>query len=110
MVIKTLFYGGTEIEIHVGDRVVCTVDDPDDNRYVKIGATGTVVRIMQPNPSVGVRFDENIHGHDLGGKCEAEYGWWMDTDQLKPLNAEYDRFEPAGSAEIYALIGGNYAG
>lgn len=71
--------------IKVGDKVKCIAGEYDS----PIDAVGTVVVIdKRYYPSIGVRFDSWIDGHDLGGYCQFGYGWWLAADELVLLGGE----------------------
>jgi len=64
----------------VGDRVRCVV--AHENRHEAVGRIGTVHAIsVTGSGSVGVKFDENIHGHNLNGNCDNGHGWWFAGDR-----------------------------
>ena len=66
-------------EFKVGDRVRL-VKDYDD---AKAGMVGTLA-VKEEDCLHGVRFDRLFkYGHDLWGKCEAGYGYWVSQDCLE---------------------------
>lgn len=80
-----------------GDRVVCTVDHPDDNRGILEGDTGTV---LLDNDGIGevwvrVRWDkENPQNHSCDGLCERGHGWKVPNGYLR---LEKEDFVPDAS-------------
>lgn len=68
-----------------GDRVRCIKEY--DYKHNVVGKEGTVVRA--DGMSVGVRFDKNIGGHDLGGLLKGGYsghGWNFPESCLELIN------------------------
>ena len=60
----------------IGDRVVI-VDTKSIcfSAYVEVGMTATIRNII--SESIGIEFDVNVGGHDLGGMCKYGYGWYV---------------------------------
>ena len=52
---------------------------------------GLIGTVRSCNGSVGVEFDANMHGHDLGGLCEKGYGWYVPCNILEVIE---DKKEP----------------
>lgn len=50
--------------------------------------SGTIVEIS--GGEYGIKFDDFIDGHTLGGQCEPGYGWWCTERQLKPYIQEQE--------------------
>lgn len=44
------------------------------------GMTGTIVEIDAEQ--VGIEFDENFGGHNLGGLAKRGHGWWVSTSDI----------------------------
>ena len=62
------------MDLHIGDRVRMTIDDPKENSNIRAGDTGTVCRIFPG--IVGVEWDHKVrNGHSCGQTCEDGYGW-----------------------------------
>ena len=67
----------------IGDRV--TVDPFINVRVGNLGVkadddlVGTVCSL---DGMVGVAFDEDIGGHDCGGRCEKGHGWYLHKEWL----------------------------
>lgn len=83
------------MDFNVGDRVMCVVDHPENNTHIYAGCTGTIVTEPRGN-RCGVRWDKYIHGHELDGRCENGYGWYIDFCDIAP---EAD-FEAATEDEL----------
>lgn len=85
-----------------GDRVVCTVDRPDSNKYILAGDTGTVLLDNDGNSAiwVSVRWDKaSPRNHDCDGLCEYGHGWKvpnkylrLEKEDLVPDVSEVDDF------------------
>ena len=79
-----------------GDRVVCTVNNPDRNEYIFAGDTGIV--LLDNDDSgiwVAVRWDKaNPRNHSCSGLCERKHGWKVPNDCLR---LEKEDFVPDAS-------------
>ena len=67
-------------DFSIGDVVYVSIDwlPPYNNR--KEIYTGVIVTI--DNTMVGIRFDDDIGGHDLGGLCEDGHGYYLFPEML----------------------------
>ena len=70
----------------IGDRVLCT--SMYDGNYSVKDAVGTVITVKDASGRYGVEFDEYVKGHDIQGRCEYGYGYWIDSELLEPLPEE----------------------
>lgn len=52
------------------------------------GLKGVVVDIMGGGNNLAIQFDEDIDGHDCGGRCDYGYGWYVPFDNVKILKEE----------------------
>ncbi|MGM9663667.1 MAG: hypothetical protein ACI3XF_02385 [Eubacteriales bacterium] len=52
--------------------------------YDTEGMAGTVV--TSDKRYYGVKFDENVDGHSLEGRCPYGYGLWVHSENLSPLH------------------------
>ena len=89
---------------NAGDRVVCIVDHPDDNETLIAGYLGTVCRMLSSKP-IGVRWDEDIDGHDCGGCCECGYGWFVGINEIEHYQECDDKLYTFDDQELNALLG-----
>lgn len=96
---------GDRVGFKVGDRVECTMDYPDGNSAICVGATGTIVAIGDrwDNLNIGVCWDEDVHGSTLGGCCEAKHGWWVSESDIILMSDAV--FEVGQDDELLQLIG-----
>lgn len=90
------------MEFHVGERVVCIQDFPDDNQNITIGLTG-VVKNIHGLRRIGVAWDENVHGHNLNGETKYGYGWWVNADCIAPYTEEVSD-EEVGEVSLDGLF------
>lgn len=67
-------------EFKVGDRVEC-ISNECWNRPL-VGKLGTVVRTTGIG-TVGVAFDDDIDGHNCGGRCKNGHGWALQARSLR---------------------------
>lgn len=67
--------------LKLGDRVL-VIDEYEGNEYIK-NKKGKVINLRRK--SVGICFDEMIHGHDCNGRCKEGYGWNVPYEILKKL-------------------------
>jgi len=60
-----------------------------------INQLGTIVEIQgEDDGSVGIIFDNDINGHDLGRyDCEEGHGWWMGREDFVVVGCESEEFE-----------------
>ena len=105
-----LYRNGSSIQI--GDRVICTVDHPDDNPDIICGSLGTVVVFDEEfYRHIGVEWDNEIKdGHSLrssGVHAKDGHGWWMKEQEIEYAMCEYpeEDFEPAEPAAVFAMLG-----
>lgn len=72
----------------IGDRVVCMINHPDDNRRIVIGSTGTVCSF---NGRIGVYWDDDVGGHHCGSeRCPDGHGWWISEHYIKLVEEDDD--------------------
>lgn len=88
-----------------GERVRLLVDNPDSNRYLYAGATGTVVVCSR---RAGVKWDDfnngnTLSGHLTGNECHS--GWFVDDDMIELICADISDEDIADEAELFAFIG-----
>ena len=108
---KQYFYtDGSPIEI--GDRVICVIAHPDDNGDIYAGDFGTVVTFTDDGyyRPIGVSWDNQIvNGHELFANDKPNaadgHGWWVHEKEIGRAFPEQAAFEPAASADIYAMLG-----
>lgn len=86
----------------IGDRVEFT--GHCGNANLKVGYTGTIVVI--DHASIGVVWDNDIGGHNLGGECEYGYGWFVDESQITLLLNEFHIGDRVEFVHISALNSG----
>ena len=75
----------------IEDRVRSVVDNPDRNKHIHIGSTGTVVNIDEAGIGIiGVCWDDFVGGHTCHGNAEDGYGWNVHEYEieLEDLNAD----------------------
>lgn len=84
---------------NVGDRVQY-INNTSQRLYLELG---TVVYPF--GGFVGVRFDKNVKGHDLGGHCEYGHGRWVPRGNLVIVNDESEAFNPASDEDLASLLG-----
>lgn len=69
---------------NIGDRVIATTDC-DDNLNI-VGIEGTIRCMGSSSTSLGVEFDINVGGHDLGiGIVKYGHGWFCPKSILQPI-------------------------
>ena len=71
-------------EFKVGDRVRC-ISKHDSDLFNKVG---TVKVLDSVSPSVGVEFDDEIHGHACDGSCKDGHGWWLAPKDLVKIGSQ----------------------
>lgn len=71
-----------KLAFHKGDRVVCVVDSPGGNKMLRAGHSGTIIASAESVGKYGVKWDSNINGHTLSGRCESGYGWWVSGESI----------------------------
>lgn len=64
-----------------------------DNNPALRGKIGKCVFIAQ-DKDVAVEFDEDISGHDCGGHCKRDHGWWCGAEELEPVEDTAEEVEP----------------
>lgn len=67
-------------QFKIGDEV--KVIKKTYNDYIEIGMKG-VVKLLHDNNYVGVAFETNIQGHDLGGLTTFGHGWNIEEDDVE---------------------------
>lgn len=78
---------------NVGDRVECIRDSPDNNGSISVGMQGVICTIVyNTSPHIGVRWDEEVGGHDCQGECSNGYGWFVTASDIKRID-DNDEFE-----------------
>lgn len=87
-----------------GDRVRLLVDNPDSNRYLYAGATGTVVVCSR---RAGVKWDDFSNGNSLSGHLTGNdhSGWFVDDDMIELICDDISDADIADEAELFAFIG-----
>lgn len=79
-------------QFKVGDRVkvICNEEGicSSSNSRIKEGMLGTVLAIEDSVPQIGVEFDDNIGGHNLGGVGKCSYCWYMCEESLKRVESK----------------------
>ena len=90
----------------VGDRVCVSIDYPSENGCLLEGDTGTIMDIDPETPlPLGVRWDIECSGHNLGGLCAAGYGWWVSYNDVRVIDCEEDYdMPPASDKELIYLF------
>ena len=69
---------------NIGDRVIATTDC-DDNLNI-VGIEGTIRCMGSSSPNLGVEFDIDVGGHDLGiGTVKYGHGWFCHASILQPI-------------------------
>ena len=83
----------------IGDRVVC-IKKYSDSYNLLPGMAGTVLKFSDYEGDVGVRWDQDCGGHDLGlpEECEGGHGLWVTNKHIElieelPIKIEDDIFE-----------------
>ena len=101
----------------VGDRVIVTADHlASTNRSICRGDVATVCNIRGAfydkehgeTYLVGIRFDENVYGHDCEGTCEFGYGWYVrdyEISRLVDIERDYPDVEIATDEELLDFLG-----
>lgn len=97
-------------DFQIGDRVIC-IDRGnkrgayvDNNPMIKTGMTGTVRKFRDlSDVSVGVEWDENVHGHRLGGLLDTfGHGFYVHPNALQVLSDTIDGFDtPAEIVDLF---------
>lgn len=100
----------------VGDRVEALCDHPQRNDYIRCGWTGTVVKVDDGYPPIGVRWDDgspaygletgNGRLHDCHGECEDGYGWFVSTEEIRIIEEFIVEDFDVTNDDIFAMIGG----
>jgi hypothetical protein len=103
-----------ESKFRKGDRVYARWDNPSGNRYIQAGDTGTVVDIDtykgDPEHQIGIRWDEEIKGHNCDGYCEPGHGWYVRAKAIEFIpEPEHEDFEPATDEELMRFLYGREA-
>jgi len=75
------------MKFNIGDRVICIENNPDGNRLITAGMTGTVCDECNEKP--GVCFDVFVGGHSCGYKCEDGCGWYVYERELS-FESQYE--------------------
>lgn len=57
------------------------------NRGQHFSGIGRVVEVV--GGSIGVCFDDDMNGHDLGGKCRYGHGWIVPKNALSVISVVY---------------------
>lgn len=90
----------------IGDRVRLLVDNPEGNKHLFVGSTGTVVVCGR---RTGVRWDDFNNGNSLSGHLmgdEKKCGWFVNDDIIELIEIEdVDDEDIADEAELFAFIG-----
>ena len=90
-------------EFRVGDLVEFTPKELYGHGMLRAGLTGVIVVISPGKPfPIGVAWDEDIGGHDLGEKCEYGHGWWINAEDIVPYSEK--KFEPASESELMQFL------
>ena len=86
----------------IGDRVLCTCAVGWEDIYDAVGT------ILETDDDIfGIVFDDDIHGHNLNGKCDDGHGWWVTGETFLEMYAdELPEFQAADHSAIFSLIGG----
>ena len=105
-----------ESRFHEGDRVYAVSDiQTGEDKTIRTGDTGTVLIICSHNANheeddIGVRWDVEIGGHTLGGRCDKGHGWYVYARSLKLIpEPEHEDFEPATDDELMCFLYGREA-
>lgn len=90
----------------VGDRVVFTHEtDPDEE--IVCGEQGIVSVIATYGDSLGITWDKRSDiRHDLEGKCDYGYGWWVPAQMVERVGCE-SSIEVSDS-DLESLLGGGF--
>lgn len=75
------------MQYHVGDRVVCLVDSPDDNHRIHVGDIGTVCKDSNGG-NIYVDWGRDVGGHNCGGACRYTQGWNVSPNQVSLYEEE----------------------
>ena len=93
----------------VGDRVFAH-EDIDCDVGIYEGMTGTIIIIDDDENEpldCGVEWDDrDFCGHDLGGECNSNRGYWVKHGQLTLLNSDLEEFSGAEASELTAFFMG----
>lgn len=78
------------MQFQIGDRVELISEFAGgESGILPIGAIGTVVDIESSYPPIGVRWEESFGaGHECGGTCEMDHGWYVYSDEIMPLQED----------------------
>lgn len=96
----------------LGDRVVVTADISERrqrgnyaNSYVIPGLCGTVRAFyrMSYRYDIGVEFDKDVNGHDLGGECQYGFGYWLCPEHIEHVEEDISFDSVPG---LFDIIGG----
>lgn len=81
-----------DIGFDIGDRVLLTEDNPDDNYKLVCGDTGVVVGTKETcvpdDPILKIRWDKYVDGHSCDGLCEDGYGWNVSALSLRVISED----------------------
>lgn len=66
------------MKFQYGDRVRCVHDDMNE---CVVGKIGTIIEVCKN--TVGVEFDECIHGHSMSGRCRQGCGWYLTHKEVE---------------------------
>ena len=65
----------------VGDSVRCVVERPENNKYISVGSTGTIVLLCMDY--IGVEWDDYVYGHSCNKEAEEGHGWNVSSDEIE---------------------------
>ena len=93
------------MDIEVGDRVRCLIDNPDENSYLNAGDEGVVVYIdaFAIDPIYRIDWGRDIDGHNCGGYCVERHGWNMwrrEFELVEPASTQNFDFDDALFADL----------
>jgi hypothetical protein len=74
-----------------GDRIIMIKNW--SGGIVKKGMTGKVCQCIDDDDNnVGIYFDKNVGGHNCGGRCPIDHGWYIKTSYFRkvPCQLEFD--------------------
>ena len=78
------------MNFNVGDRVRATNRWDTYTGQVAIGDEGTILYAFEESLDVGVMFDRDVGGHDLGEglNCPGGHGWYTPIRWLEDVTSE----------------------
>lgn len=74
-------------QFKVGDRIEVIIEPKTSIARIKRGMRGTILVIPDGGePTIGVEFDDDIHGHDLAGAGKGGYCWYMFAENIQKFD------------------------